>query len=243
MHHDDALSYEARMLRDHWLYDRKGRVLGVSEMILDCDEFRRNYDQWTVADHKRFYSAVWAQYPSQSHSAPLIVATIISVHKPCTVVEIGGWDGELAVTMLDQFPFIDRWTNVEICEEAVEHGHRHERYYPVSPDRWYWEQAWKADLFVASHCIEHMSARDLEKMVGATDAARLFFDAPLQDAPTNWWGSSTTHCLEVGWDGVTEICARHGYDLAWSSNHVTAPESGGAARACVYERQLGVMAA
>lgn len=230
------------MLRDHWLYDRKGRVLGVSEMILDCDEWRRNYSTWTVADHKKFYAAVWAQYPGQSHAAHELASMVLATHRPRSVVEIGGWDGELAVHMLEEHDFIERWTNVEICEEAVDQGHYHPRYWPLSPNVWYWENTWKADMLVASHCIEHMTAEHLEAMVRASDVSHMFFDAPLQDGPTQWWGTSTTHILEVGWDGVTEICARHGYALAWGMNHVTAPESGGAARVCVYERREAMAA-
>jgi hypothetical protein len=212
-------------------------------LAIDCDEFRRNYDKWTVADHKKFYSDVYAVAPQQSHSAPEFVSMVVATHKPRSVVEIGGWDGELAVGMLERFPFIERWTNVEICEEAVKHGHSHPRYWPVSPDVWYWENQWTADMLVASHCIEHMTAKDLEALVRATNAQRMFFDAPLIDGPIDWWGSSTTHILEVGWDGVTEICAKHGYSLEFAMNHVTAPESGGHARVCVYHRQAGVMAA
>lgn len=242
MSDDDALSYDARSLRNYWLDDRKGRVRDVSE-ILDCDEWRRNYDTWSVADHKKFYAAVWASYPNQSHSAPDLTAMVMEAHRPTSVIEIGGWDGELAIRMLEQFDFITSWTNVEICEEAVDQGHYHPRYFPISPNTWYWENVWKADMLVASHCIEHMPARDVAALVRTSDVKYMCFDAPLVDGPTSWWGSSTTHILEVGWDGVTDIAAQHGFELTMAMPHITPPESGGHARMCVYTRVPGVLAA
>jgi hypothetical protein len=212
-------------------------------MTLDCDEFRRNYDNWTVADHKEFYREVYEVAPQQSHSAPELVATAIAYANPQQVLEIGGWDGELAVGMLEQFGFIVNWTNVEICAQAVRNGHRHPRYTALSPREWFWERRWTGDMLVASHCIEHMSAEHLEALVCSADVNYFFFDAPLVDEPTSWWGSSTTHVLEVGWIGVTEIMNRHDYELIWKKPHSTPPESGGYACACLYYRNTSLRVA
>lgn len=204
--------------------------------VLDCDQWRSNYSNWTVADHKAFYKDVWDAYPNQSHHAPSLAQVVMETYAPRTVVEIGGWDGELAVGLLNLFPDIERWTNVEICEQAVKNGHKHPRYWATSPNTWFWDNYWHADMLVASHCIEHMTAEHLEKMVQACDVKYMYFDAPLQDAPTSWWGTSTTHILEVGWDGVTAICERYGFKLVWAVPHITPPSSGGYARAMVYGR-------
>jgi hypothetical protein len=205
-------------------------------MTLDCDEFRRNYDNWTVKDHKEFYRQVYEVAPKQSHSAPDLVADAIVQCGPQRILEIGGWDGELAVGMLERFTFIENWTNVEICSQAVRYGYRHERYTALSPKAWFWERQWEGDMLVASHCIEHMSAAHLEALVRSASVDCFFFDAPLMDEPTSWWGSSTTHVLEVGWNGVTEIMNRCGYDLIWKHPHATPPESGGHACATLYQR-------
>jgi hypothetical protein len=157
--------------------------------VLDCDEWRRNYENWTVADHKRFYAEVWAQHPSQSHAAHELMGMVLATHRPRTVIEVGGWDGELAIRMLEMHDFIERWTNVEICEQAVHLGHYHPRYFPTSPDTWFWDNAWNADMLVASHCIEHMTAKHLEAMIRSSNVDVMVFDAPLQNEPTSWWGS------------------------------------------------------
>lgn len=204
--------------------------------LLDCDEFRRNYDDWSVADHKAFYKQVWDSNPRQSHHALDIAELVFEMYAPETVVEIGGWDGELAVRILERYQSCKKWTNVEICEQAVNYGRVHPRYKATSPDTWFWDEKWTADMLVASHCIEHLTSEHLEKMVQAVDVRWLYFDAPLDNEPTSWWGTSTTHILEVGWDGVTDICKRNGYVLTWASPHATSPDSGGHAQAMVYTR-------
>jgi hypothetical protein len=62
-------------------------------------------------------------------------------------------------------------------------------------------------------------------------------DTPLDDEPPNWRGFTGTHILEVGWHGVDQLCAQHGYMLDWRVDHDTDPSSGGRARACLYLRE------
>lgn len=204
--------------------------------VLDCDEWRRSYHAWTVADHKAFYAEVYATTPRQAHHALDLGEIVFEMFAPSTVIELGGWDGELAVRLLERYETCKSWTNVEICQQAVELGRVHPRYHPLSPDTWFWEHRWEADMFVASHCIEHMTAEHLRAAINAVDVQWIYFDAPLEDEPSNWWGTTTTHILEVGWDGVTEICREAGYVLTWAAPHVTPAESGGYARAVVYTR-------
>lgn len=208
-------------------------------MSLDLDAFRRDYPHLTYAQHQALYSQVWASHPVQSHFDALECAYAIARVGPARVVEVGGWDGELGVAMLQVFPAaIDGWTNYEVCREAREAGQRRRRagYHAPDLDKWFWEQPTSADLLVASHTIEHLSAEHLTLLLDATDAPALWFDAPLHDEPTDWMGSTTTHVLEIGWDGVTGLCEERGWSLTWAHDHETSPESGGSSRACLYEK-------
>jgi hypothetical protein len=205
---------------------------------LDWDAWRQAYPDLTYAQQQDFHSLIYEQYPEQRHYAPDLVAKAIEQVKPETVVELGGWDGELAHAMLDQHPTILTWTNIEICREAADAGFGTQpRYYAPRLEDWYWNRGpWDCDLFVASHTIEHLTVHHLERTIAATHARALFLDAPLGDKATPWQGSTTTHTLHTGWIGVTQICARHGYTLAWAEDHTTDPASGDKARACLYTR-------
>jgi hypothetical protein len=204
---------------------------------LDWDAWRQAYPDLTYAQQQDFHSLLYAEYPEQRHFSTEHVAKAIAHTQPAMVVELGGWDGELAHAMLDQYPDIGHWINVEICREAAAAGaHKHPRYYAPRLNDWYWSRKWITDLFVASHTIEHLTVAHLEKTIHATHAKALYLDAPLGDKATPWQGSTTTHTLHTGWIGVTQICGRYGYTLAWAEDHTTDPASGDKARACLYTR-------
>lgn len=207
-------------------------------VALDWDAWRTAYPTMTYAEQQEFHSAIYAAYPEQRHYDPAYTAKAIEDVLPTTVVELGGWDGELAQTMLEQYPTITQWLNVEICREAAQAGEgRHPNYFAPSFADWYWNLGpWHCDLFVASHTIEHLTALHLAKVIATTQANALYLDAPLHDAPIQWQGSTTSHILEYGWTQVTDLCKQHGYRLAWAENHETDESSGGWARACLYMR-------
>jgi hypothetical protein len=203
-------------------------------VTINCDQWRADYEAMDPAAQRAFHSQVYKEFPDQSHFSAAPLARAIEMYKPATVVEIGGWDGEAAVTMLERFSFLTRWRNYEVCAEAVVHGHSWPGYEAINPAGWYWDETHEADMFVGVHVIEHLRARDLEAAVRATTARVVYFEAPLLAGPTDWTGFSALHILEVGWAGVTDIMERHGYDLASREDLVLKPESGGFSRAYTY---------
>lgn len=207
-------------------------------MSLDWDAWRNAYPTLTYAEQQAFHSDLYAQHPNQRHYNERLVAAAIKRVQPTTVIELGGWDGELAHAMLNQYPTIEEWTNVEVCREAARAGDGiNPRYHAPILNDWYWTHTWEADLFIASHTIEHLTAEHLDRTIAATKAQALFLDAPLQDEGLTWRGSTTTHILNIGWRDVTQLCARHGYQLATATTHDTGPASGGIARACLYLKE------
>lgn len=212
----------------------------MSTAALDWDAWRTAYPTLTYTEQQAFHSAIYAQYPEQRHYDSRLVAQAIEDVQPRSVVELGGWDGELAEHMLNQYPTISAWINVEVCKEASDAGiGRHPRYHPAAMTDWYWNHTWREDLFVASHVIEHLTIHHLDQTIQATKAKALFMDAPLLDRPVGWQGFTGTHILQTGWAGVTRICQAHGYRLSWAVDHETDPSSGGYARACLYLKTEG----
>jgi hypothetical protein len=202
---------------------------------IDWNHWRSTYTDKTYPEHQAFYSEVFAHHPVQCHFNPMLADKAIRETNPTTVVELGGWDGELAELMLEKHPAIDRWTNVEICREARERG-THPRYEAPEVGDWYWTRTWTADLFVSSHAIEHLTAEDLDRTIQATDAQAIFLDAPLFDEPMDWENFPGTHILPLDWGGVDSILTNHGYALDWTVTHRTPDASGGQATARLYRR-------
>ena len=188
---------------------------------IDWDQWRKAYPTLSYQDQKAFHELIWEQYPLQNCWHQHLLNRAIEKVQPYTVVELGGWDGAAAAVMLSQHPVIQRWTNVEICEPAAQHGQdRSKRYEAPILDGFYWEHGpWHADLFVASHSIEHLSAHHLERTIATTQAKAIYLDAPLEDEPTDWTGYVGSHILEIGWQGVYQILRDNNYWIKWSNVH------------------------
>lgn len=200
---------------------------------LDWNHWRTTYSERTYREHQGFYSEVYAAHPVQRHYDADLCSRAIEQINPAYVVELGGWDGELAHLMLDAHP-IKQWTNVEICDEARHGSAGNPRYRTPILGDWYWTQQWTADLFVASHTIEHLTADHLERTIAATKTKAIYLDAPLPDEPTDWRNFTGTHILPLNWQGVDQLLAKHGYLLDWSVVHDTPEESGGQSTARLY---------
>lgn len=203
-------------------------------MPINCDQWRAEYDTATVQDQKRWHSQVYEEYPGQSHFSLEPMAAAIERFHPKTVVELGGWDGEAAIAMLERFPWILSWTNVEICGEAVRNGRTDPRYHPLSPSNWYWDRRWVADMFIGAHVIEHLSAEHLGHVIDATVTPVFYVEAPINAQPIDWSGWSALHRLELGWNGVTDLFQKRHYALVEAVHVETKPESGGHSYCATY---------
>lgn len=206
--------------------------------MIDFDVWRASYPTSTVAEQQAFYSQVWHEYPEQQHYDADTVVRLIELHGVRTVVELGGWDGGLAADMLDRFPSqLDRWLNVEICREAAESRGPVDRYEALCPDEWFWNMGtWLADMFVASHTIEHLTPQQFAATIAAIDVQVVYLDAPLNDSKQSWWGTPTTHINDMSWPGVDKVCATRGYRLVERFKRTLPPSSGDWSFVSVYQK-------
>jgi hypothetical protein len=181
---------------------------------LDWDTWREQYDSMTFADQQQFYLRVASLYPLQE-SANVSMADEAfnrikerSVRAHHIIVELGGWNGRLANSML-QRPDVAFWKNYDIVgvpQACAAPGYRR-----VVLRDWFWNKRHKADVFVAAHTIEHLSRRDLGLLFDCLDVRWIYLDAPLDRGPRDWTGYSGSHVLEIGWDGVAEMLEARGY--------------------------------
>lgn len=184
-------------------------------VTVSWDQWRAYYDDWTLDDQRRFYDWVFAEHREQARfDAKTLGRLLAHAGQPVSVVELGGWDGEFAATMLGGPRPISSWTNYEISAAAVRGSVCVDpRYHAVTLEEWYWDGHHEADVFVASHVIEHIRLADLRATFDATDCRWMFLQAPLAEGPMSWQGYHGTHILEVGWQGVEEELERRGFEL------------------------------
>lgn len=172
---------------------------------IDWNEWRDRYDTLTFGKQQSFYERVFEQFPEQARFDTEALGKLLDhIAEPVSVVELGGWDGAFAHEMLRRREGITRWTNFEISRGAVESGRCEDlRYYGMALEDWYWAFRHEADVFVASHVVEHLKLTDVVRAVLATDCRYIYFQAPLEEAPTSWHNYRGSHILEVGWVGLT----------------------------------------
>lgn len=191
---------------------------------VDWNAWRAGYDSTSFAGQRRFYDRVFDEFPDQARfSVKALSALLARIDEPVSVVELGGWDGGFAAEMLRSHPHIREWFNYEISAKAVASSVCSDhRYYGVALEDWYWSHDHQADVFVASHVIEHLRLADVAKAVLATDCRFVYFQAPIGDAPSSWHNYRGSHILECGWTGVGDMMASFGFRMieALSVPHV-----------------------
>ena len=170
-------------------------------MGFDFDEWRANYDTMTHRDHVLVASRLWNLYPVQRHFDEVAVSVFLDDVGAHHVVEIGGYDGELASLVLPHHPEIVEWANIELCIEARQHT--------VCHDERYWTDAtWErgvADALIMSHSAEHMRWAEVQAFLTpprAASAVYLVMPLPLDGSDPDWDHYDGTHVLEAGWSKI-----------------------------------------
>lgn len=182
------------------------------------DKWRRDYDGLSYADMKAFYDLVEADHPlQQAYDAGTFARFLQGITAnigAITVLEIGGWKGELAQLMLQREPDIVTWHNLEICKRAVERSvFESPKYKPVVPGDFVWTLSLPdAQVFVASHFIEHIRLWELSALFDNLNGVQFIgLQSPLQPVGIDWTGYHGSHILGVGWIGVSACLSAHGF--------------------------------
>jgi len=179
---------------------------------INFDLWRENYDQYSFEDMKAFYAEVAEKFPDQQHfDLNAIRAAFSCFGAPVSVVELGGWDGALADKMFNTGK-VASWRNFDIAD--VPQVCKRDEYSLVVLDDWFWNGPVRyADVFVATHTVEHIRATDLGDVFDSLHVDYIYLEAPLEDYPTDWTGYHGSHILEIGWDGIDEMLLKRGF--AW----------------------------
>lgn len=202
--------------------------------IQQFNNWRANYDVTTYEEQQSFYDVISEPFPFQQQFSPESVKEFFRIVArkldSFSVVELGGWRGELASLMLDiginyQIRF---WRNYEICQRAVKQTFcRSRRYSAIVPRKPFWELEHQKDyyeVFVASHVLEHIKKREvtllLECLQKIESLRFLYLDIPIPQSCTNnlWTNYFGCHILEIGWSQLESLVREFGFSLLKKSS-------------------------
>lgn len=186
------------------------------------NKWRKNYDKMTYQDQQKFYTKLLKAHPHQSQFSKEYVPFFLNwTNEPSLfVLELGGWDGELAQKMMYQFQNILRWDNYELTELAKEISVCKDTGYTVRvPDDFMWNVKIpdEFNVFIASHVIEHIKAKELEKLI--TNLPKgikyIYFESPIGQDWDNgdWTDDYSTHILEWGWKALNDCMGYNKFKL------------------------------
>lgn len=173
----------------------------------------------TFADQQAFYQAVLEAYPEQSNFNPDTISTAFDLIQGTAleVVEMGGWNGDLAQWMLPRGD-IASWVNYDLVEPPQ--VCQHPAYRLVVLEDYLWNMGpIQADVFVACHTIEHLTWGELAQLLGVLEVNWLYLEAPLPiHERRNWRGYRGSHILELTWLELERELEQRGYTWAGRPN-------------------------
>lgn len=192
------------------------------------DLWRKQYDVWPYESHQAFYNLIARTFPApkrydRDRVIDALTLALSAKGAPIQVWELGGWDGACAEEMIAACgDGIKEWANIEICPSIAKGTPNTPIYYAYSLRKWVWAYPLPGsyDIAILSHVIEHLSWTHLQKLFRTLrDVPLLYIQTPAamgEDShPTGWYGTMSTHKLEVGWRKLDDFLARLGYTYAW----------------------------
>lgn len=189
------------------------------------DTWRELYHSLTDKEQADFYDDIEAKWPWQQHFHPEWFDLALKDKENITVLEVGGWKGELASQMLAKHSGITSWHNIELCKKATDKTvpMPNGKYSFENPSEFTWFKSHRtksADIFISAHTIEHFIDGDLwDLLTWANGIPLICLEAPISFSDNDWTGYGGTHILKAGWAKIIVFMQNLGYEAEQVSVH------------------------
>lgn len=173
------------------------------------DHFREVFPSLSFNDLKKQHEEWYREYPGQTRvSKQFFINCFKYVVKTLkrsnlNVVELGGYEGELALQILKFYPEM-QWLNIEIISHRMKKGLENYQYKEHVLSDQLWNENLdlrKYDVFVSSHTLEHLSDVQVERLfhyLGANNLKYLILQVPIKVNGQTWQGYGGAHVLRMG---------------------------------------------
>lgn len=203
------------------------------EWINFCDNWRRDYNSLSPQDHIRLYDQLFDAYPSQEQHQEHYVSHFLRrfvPEKDLHVLELGGYNGELARKIIANHNCIKSWTNYDLTKHAIANQTCGDPRYKciVMDDKFLWDLPPTRfhNTFVSCHTIEHLNEEHCREFLSwIKDSTfeyvfmEIYVDLYIEDTPEAkkyhfdhfYMGTVSTHILTLGWNKINSIMLNNGF--------------------------------
>jgi hypothetical protein len=208
-------------------------------LLVIYQKYRWKFQTWQFNRYRKLYASFsfeykvklankWLiQYPEQAHFDinPIIYWFENVVEKPTSVLEIGGWRGDLAKKVLSSFKHIEKWHNYDLINYNAYQKCYDKRYKLISLNDYIWHASFNNEYnaLIATHMIEHISWQEFTKLTEWIDESikTVLFEAPIPQSNENinWKGDHSSHILEKGWEQVINEMKRNGFSVNYKEKN------------------------
>ncbi|TAL60328.1 MAG: hypothetical protein EPN88_16120 [Bacteroidetes bacterium] len=188
------------------------------------DRYIKLYDTYSF-NYKRKMANKWLkQYPEQAHFDydPVKYWFEDIVEKPVSVIEIGGWRGDLAEKALSSFEFITLWHNYDLIKNNNYQKCNDYRYKLISLNGYLWSQPLNNEYnsLIATHMVEHINWKEFTELANWIPECikTVLFESPLPQTHENynWKGDHSSHVFEKGWEQVIAEMKNHRFTVVYN---------------------------
>jgi hypothetical protein len=203
-----------------FLIEQYNRFKWIIE-VRKFDKYRKKYDSFTFTDKVKITNKWALKYPEQAHFnyEPIKYWLDNVVTKPASILEIGGWRGDLAAKVLASFDQIIVWHNFDLLKADSDQKCYDDRYKLISmnDDIWHLSLNHEYNALIATHMIEHIKWREFTEVIKwiPESVRTVLFEAPIQASGENinWMGDHSTHVLEKGWEQIVIEMKNQGFSV------------------------------
>jgi hypothetical protein len=195
--------------------------------IFQLDRYRNQYNSFSF-EYKIKMANKWLKhYSEQAHFDIIPIKNWLEniVTRPISMLEIGGWRGDLAEIALSSYDYIKLWHNYDLIIDNNSQKCHDKRYKLITmdDDLWHLSLKYEYNALIATHMIEHIKWKEFTELTKWIPACihTVLFESPLPASAENinWMGDYSSHVLEKGWKQVIAKMKNHGFLVEYSENN------------------------
>lgn len=186
----------------------------------EFDTFRSAYPTLSFAQLKEYNENWYKRYPTQIYFDKDFVKQAFTFVEQANVVELGGYQGELAYAMFQEHPEL-QWVNMEIIPHKPVEGLEKFQYKEVVLERQFWEDESVngflegSNVFIISDTLEHFADSEVVKIFKKVREAKislLVLKTQCKEFGQLWHFYNGSHLMQFGRYHLRELLKGFGYE-------------------------------